>query len=339
MFKNDNKTVLLTGGTGFIGHHLFQYIMENTDWNVIILDRFSYAGSCERVTNVIDKYPYFERWRLIHHDLRAPFNTDIRIKFEKQYIDYVLHLAASSHVDRSIDDPLSFVYDNVVGTCNLLEWWRKEGFENDKQIFLYFSTDEVFGPVMKGKSKEWDNYNSNNPYAATKAGAEELCLAYAHTYDLDIRITHTMNVFGEYQHPEKFIPLCVKCILERVEIQVHANKDKTISGIRCYIYAKKVAEAVLFVLKYGKQREKYNIVGQKEISNKKLVLTIGTILNKRPNYKLVDFHSSRPGHDLRYALDGTKLEDMGFCYYENNFEKDLIQTVKWYEKQWNISAK
>ncbi len=337
MFQNDNKTVLLTGGTGFIGHHLFQYIMKNTDWNVVIIDRFSYAGSADRILNFGKTKIERNRFNIIFHDLRSPFNTDILNKLENQYINYVLHLAASTHVDRSIADPLSFVYDNVVGTCNLLEWWTNSGYKPG--IFLYFSTDEVFGPVMKGKAKEWDNYNSNNPYAATKAGAEELCLAYANTYDLDIRITHTMNVFAEGQHIEKFIPLCVKYILEGKEIQVHANADCSISSSRCYIHAGKVAEAVLFVLKYGKQREKYNIVGQREIGNADLVVTIAQILKKDANYKLVNFHSSRPGHDLRYALDGTKLKDMGFYYNEENFQKDLVQTVKWYEKQWNISAK
>lgn len=335
MFKNDNKTVLLTGGTGFIGHWVFRFIMKNTDWNVVILDRFSYAGSCERL-KISDDYKYSKRWTLIHHDLRSPFNDDVRIKLSEYTFNYILHLAASTHVDRSIIDPLSFVYDNVVGTCNLLEWYRRR---LDKPVFLYFSTDEVFGPVMTGKSKEWDNYNSGNPYAATKAGAEELCLAYANTYDLDIRITHTMNVFGEYQHPEKFIPLCVSKLLSGKEIQVHANKAKTISGVRSYIHAEKVAEAVLFVLQHGKQREKYNIVGQREISNEKLVLQIAYILDTPPTYKLVDFHSSRPGHDLRYALSGRKLKDMGFCYDEGKFEMDLIKTVTWYEKQWNTSAK
>lgn len=343
MFKNDNRTVLLTGGTGFIGHHLFKYIMENTDWNVIILDRFSYAGTITRIDNVLieikfnDRADYDDRWRIIHHDLRSPFNTEIKEKLN-QPIDYILHLAASTHVDRSIKDPLSFVYDNVVGTCNLLEWWRTS--ELKKGIFLYFGTDEVFGPQIGiKKAKEWDNYDSNNPYAATKAGAEELCLAYANTYNLDIRITHTMNVFAEGQHIEKFIPLCVNRILSREEIQVHANKDCTISSSRCYIHARKVAQAVLFILKYGKQREKYNIVGQREITNENLVKEIANILNKQANYKLVDFHSNRPGHDLRYALDGTKLKNMGFRYDEGNFEKDLIQTVEWYAKKWNISAK
>ncbi len=336
MFKNDNKTVLLTGGTGFIGHHLFRYIMENTDWNVIILDRFSYAGSCERL-KIPDDYKYSHRWKLIHHDLRSAFNYDIVLKLSKYKFNFILHLAASTHVDRSISNPMDFVLDNVVGTCHLLEWYR---YQSKRAIFLYFSTDEVFGPQTgENRAKESDCYNSNNPYAATKAGAEELCLAYANTYDLDIRITHTMNVFAEGQHIEKFIPLCVKRIMSGEEIQVHANADCSVSSSRCYIHAKKVAEAVLFVLKHGKQREKYNIVGQREITNEDLVIMIAGILNIKPNYKLVDFHSSRPGHDLRYALDGTKLKNMGFCYNEDNFEINLIQTVKWYSKLWNISAK
>jgi len=337
MFKNKNKTVLLTGGTGFIGHHLFQYIIKNTDWNVVILDRFSYAGSMDRIQfPFIEQYKCKGRWKIIHHDLRSRFNDDVFMKLLKIRFNYVLHLAASTHVDRSIKDPLSFVLDNVVGTCNLLEWYRNR---RDKPVFLYFSTDEVFGPQTGTKrAYEWDNYNSNNPYAATKAGAEELCLAYANTYDLDIRITHTMNVFAEGQHIEKFIPLCVYRILSGEEIQVHANADCSISSSRCYIHAGKVAEAVLFVLKYGKQKDKYNIVGQREITNERLACSIAEILNKKINYKLVDFHSSRPGHDIRYAMDGGKLKDMGFCYDEGNFEKDLIQTVKWYEKQWNTSA-
>jgi dTDP-glucose 4,6-dehydratase len=321
------KTLLLTGGAGFIGHHIVEGILKDTDWNIVILDRLDISGNLERLTDISVWDP--KRVKFIWWDLKAPIND--QIKKELGDIDYIWHLAASSHVDRSIDDPLSFVMDNVVGTCNLLNYAR----EVKPEMFIYFSTDEVFGPAPEGVAyKEWDRYKSGNPYAASKAGAEELCIAYENTYKLPIIVTHTMNVIGERQHPEKFLPMCIRRIIEGETITIHSDKTKTKSGSRFYIHARNVCKALQFLNERGSSGNKYNIVGQQEITNLDLAKMIAEIIGKPLKYEMVDFHSSRPGHDLRYALDGTKLKSLGF-EYPMNFDKTLTKTVQWYLKPEN----
>jgi len=268
-------------------------------------------------------------------DLKAPINNFTAQKLGVP--NYVLHLAASTHVDRSIEDPELFVMDNVVGTLHLLQWALSqpsgEGFEK----FNYFSTDEVMGSAPEGGNyEETDMTRPENPYAASKLGAEALCHAFACTYGMPIFITRTMNVLGERQHPEKFIPMCIRKIRDGEEITVHANKDLTKSGTRFYIHARNVAAALLFLLEKGELLSKedrckgiYNIVGEKEISNEDMVKLIAGFVGKEPKYELVDFHSSRPGHDLRYALDGTKLKNMGFDF-PKTLEESLKKTVEWY---------
>ena len=245
-------------------------------------------------------------------------------------VDIILHVAAGSHVDRSIDDPMSFVYDNVVGTVNLLNFARKY---HPQAQFFYFSTDEVFGPAPKGVFyAENDRYNSGNPYAASKAAAEEMCVAFANTYRMNMKITHTMNIFGERQHPEKFIPKVVSKILKDEVIHIHSDKTKTIPGQRFYIHARNVADGVLYVLNNTQvptgEAQKYNIVGEKEVNNLELAQMIANIIGKPLKYELVDFHSSRPGHDLRYALSGEKMKALGWVP-PFSFEKSLETTIKW----------
>jgi len=327
---NDNKkTILVTGGAGFIGHHLVEGILKLTDWEIVILDRLDISGNLERLRDVSIWEKEKHRVKFIWWDLKSEINLNIRK--EIGWIDYIYHLAASSHVDRSIEDPMSFVMDNVVGTCNLLEYAKRI----KPELLIYFSTDEVFGPAPERVDyKEWDRYKSSNPYAATKAGAEELCIAYENTYKLPIVITHTMNVFGERQHPEKFIPLCIRKILNGEKVIIHADKTRTKSGSRKWIHARNICKALMFLTEKGESGDKYNIVGG-EMSNLELAQFIAKVLNKSLNYKLVDFHSSRPGHDLRYSLDGTKLKEMGFCF-PKSFKESLEKTIKWYfqNKQW-----
>ena len=203
------KRVLITGGAGFIAHHVILYLIKNTEWEILSLDRLDYSGNLNRLDYVVSNFDKDEKSRIkiIFHDLKAQINPWIEKEIGK--VDIILHLAAGSHVDRSIEYPMEFVLDNVVGTANILEFARKINKNLDR--FIYFSTDEVFGPAPKGIDyKENDRYNSTNPYSATKAGGEELAVAYQNTYGLPIYITHTMNVFGERQHPEKFIPMSIK---------------------------------------------------------------------------------------------------------------------------------
>jgi dTDP-glucose 4,6-dehydratase len=318
--------ILVTGGAGFIGHHLIDVLLEKTDHEIISLDRLDTSGTLNRIQDVLEARPDDRtRVKIVWHDLKAPINDLVAHKIGQ--VDYILHLAAGSHVDRSIDYPMEFILDNVVGTGNLLDFARLT--QPDLKFFLYFSTDEVFGPAPEGVFyKEDDRYRSGNPYAASKAGAEELCMAYENTYQMPISITHTMNVFGIRQHWEKFIPLVIKRVLSGEEIQIHANSDCSQAGSRHYINTQDVAEAVVFLMENAKKGEKYNLVGREETDNLTLAQMIADILGKPLNYKLVDFHSSRPGHDLRYALSGEKMKKMGW-YPQKDVKERLAEMIGW----------
>ena len=321
------EKVLVTGGAGFIGHHIIENLLRDTDYDVVSLDRLDVSGDLSRLQDVLNKNPEWKsRFSVVWHDLKAPLNTLVCKRLGG--VTHILHLAAGSHVDRSIQWPMEFVMDNVVGTANLLEYARNNLKDNLK-FFLYFSTDEVFGPAEDGVFyKENDRYDSGNPYSASKAGAEELCVAYANTYQMPIMITHTMNVFGHRQHPEKYIPLVIDKVNKGEEVTIHANRECTEAGQRHYVHASDVAEAVLFLIEHGTVREKYNIVGEREVDNLELAMMIADIMEKPLKYKLVDFHSSRPGHDLRYALCGEKMKNLGWQPSKNFYER-LREVVEW----------
>lgn len=326
---------LITGGAGFIAHHMIGKILKETDWEVVTLDRLDYSGNLNRLDDLLTTSCTVDerkRVKVVFHDLKAELNPLVCSQIGQ--VDYIFHLAAGSHVDRSIDYPMEFVMDNVVGTCNILEFARKQ--ENLKR-FIYFSTDEVFGPAPEGiKYKENDRYNSTNPYSATKAGGEELAVAYENTYGLPIYITHTMNVFGERQHPEKFIPMCIRKARDGETVTIHSDPTKTIPGSRHYIHAEDVADAVLFLASkkfiettYGGAKcPKFNIVGSEELNNLELAEIIAHAQDKPLIYELVDFHSSRPGHDLRYALDGSKMKELGWEPVKSVRER-IADVTKW----------
>lgn len=316
-------TVLLTGGAGFLGSHVADHLLQNTDYNLVFLDKLDFSGNLNRITEVKDWEQNKKRCRWVYHDLRAEMNPQLRAQIGK--VDIIIHMAASTHVDRSIADPLSFVWDNVLGSAHILEYAR----HSDISQMIYFGTDEIFGPAPEGVMyKEWDRYKSGNPYAATKAGGEELALAYHNTYGLPVMITHTMNIFGHRQSPEKYIPKTIANVRDGKEVIIHANKECTKAGSRFYIHARNVADAILMVLDYGDSGDKYNIVGEKEIDNLSLAQLIADFQGKLLNYKLVNFHEFRPGHDLRYALDGSKMAKMGWKP-PVTFEKSLEEVVKW----------
>ena len=330
-----SKRILITGGAGFIAHHLIDKILSTTDWEIITLDRLDFSGNLNRLQEVVSAYPLDEqkRVKVIHHDLKAELNPEIIATIG--HVDLISHLAAGSHVDRSITYPLEFVMDNVVGTAHILDYARKL---NNLERFAYFSTDEVFGPAPIGVNyKENDRYNSTNPYSASKAGAEELVVAYENTYGLPAIITHTMNVFGERQNPEKFIPMVIKKVRDGDKVTVHSNPEKTVAGSRHYIHAEDVANALLFLFNFnlkslkpdstGMKCQKFNIVGKDEIDNLSLAQFIAKVQNKNLNYEMVDFHSQRPGHDLRYALDGEKMKKMGW-QPESAYDR-LEDVVNW----------
>lgn len=313
--------ILVTGAAGFIGHHLVDALLKRTGWDITIIDRLDESGNLNRLAEI--GAVKNRRVRFVYHDLRAPLNDQLCAQIGPH--DFVAHLAAATHVDRSITDPMAFVLDNVVATTNMLDFARKVGCGK----FVNFSTDEVFGPAPVGvRYKEDDRYNAGNPYAATKAGAAQIGVSYHNTYGLPVITTHTMNVVGERQHPEKYVPMTIAKVRDGDVVTIHADKTRTIPGSRFYIHAANVADAVLFLLERGKPGEKYNIVGEREMDNLELAQIIAKAVGNPLRYEMVDFHSSRPGHDLRYALSGDKMAAMGWTP-PTTIEQSIRDITRW----------
>jgi dTDP-glucose 4,6-dehydratase len=314
--------ILITGGAGFAGHHVVEHILKNTPYDVVVLDKLTYASNgLDRLRDI--KALGNKRLKVLSADFSLPLSVGVKREIGEP--EFIIHMGAETHVDNSIKDAEPFVRANVMGTMNMLEYAR----EVKPKTFVYFSTDEVFGPAPEGVAyKEEDRYNCTNPYAATKAGGEQLAMSYATAYGLNVLVTHTMNLFGERQHPEKFIPLVINKVLAGETVYIHADKTKTKSGKRFYIHCRNMADALLFLLAHEWKRDKVNIVGEREIDNLSLAQSIASFLHKPLHYELVDFHSSRPGHDLRYALDGTKLAELGWKS-PAGFQKSLERTIMW----------
>lgn len=315
--------VLITGGAGFIGSHLIEHIIRTTKWEVICIDKLSYSS--KGWSRLQDSGMFSNpRVRCITWDLEHPFSDGI--VRELGDIDIIIHMAAETHVDKSIASPVDCIRNNVMSTTYLLEYARTL---TNLKIFQYFSTDEIFGPAPNGVNyKEWDPHRPTNPYSASKAASEDICLAYQNTYKLPILITNLMNVFAERQYIEKFVPKVIKKVLNDEVVDIHTEPDGVTPGSRFYIHARNVAAAVLFILEKGKPGEKYNITGEREVNNLEMAQKIADIIGKPLKYNLVDFHESRPGHDTRYALDGTKLFEMGWSL-PLTFDQSLEKTVRW----------
>ena len=319
-----SKKIVLTGGCGFIGHHFAEYVYKNTDWDIIIIDKLTYASmGLNRLRNNI--LLYTPRVKVFTIDLCEELSDGVKKEIGTD-INYIVHMAAETHVDNSIREPMKVIKNNINSTVNLLEWARNL---KNLEIFFYFSTDEVFGPAMGNTLyKEWDRHRPTNPYSASKSAAENICISYENTYKIPLMIVNVMNAFGERQHVEKFIPLCIKKILNNELVYIHSYPDKITSGTRFYIHAQNIASAVLFLIQNGTIGEKYNISGEKEVSNLELAQLIAKSMDRELKYELIDFHSTRPGHDLRYGLDGTKIYELGWNP-KFNFEKSLEKTVIW----------
>ena len=318
------KKIVLTGGCGFIGHHFAEYVHKNTDWDIIIIDKLSYASlGLNRLRN--NELLHSKRVKIFTIDLCNELSEGV-IKEIGNNINYIVHMAAETHVDNSIKEPMKVITNNVNSTVNLLEWARTL---KSLEIFFYFSTDEVFGPALGDTLyKEWDRHRPTNPYSASKSAAENICISYENTYKIPLMIVNVMNAFGERQHVEKFIPLCIKKVLNDELVYIHSYPDKKESGTRFYIHAQNIASAVLFLIQNGTIGEKYNVAGEKEVSNLDLAKLIAKSVGKELKYEMIDFHSSRPGHDLRYGLDGNKIYELGWNP-KFDFEKSLEKTVKW----------
>jgi dTDP-glucose 4,6-dehydratase len=318
-----SKNVLITGAAGFIGSHVANYFAKKyPDWKLTTIERLNYASSLERLR------PISDRVRVVLHDLRAPVPDHVRNQLGE--IDLVFHLAAETHVDRSAVDPTPFVESNLLGTFNLLEFCRLH--QPRLQMLFFISTDEVFGPAPAGVDHtEEFPHRPSNVYSATKAGAEDLVYAYEHSMGVPSIITNTMNNIAPRQAAEKYVPKVIQSLLRGDVITVHGTPDNV--GSRKYLHARDHADALDFLLTHGRRGERYNVVGAEEVTNVDVVKRIegilrdtGRTVNARIRYQ--DFHLSRPGHDRRYSLDGTKMAALGWTP-PTTFDDTLREIVGW----------
>lgn len=321
--------ILLSGAGGFFGSHLLSHLLKNTSHEIVCVCSWKHRGEPYRILNDANYQQNKERVTIITHDLISPFTEDIKQKIGS--VDIILNIASESHVDRSITDPVSFIQNNVNLVLTMLEFAR----EVKPKMFLQFSTDEVYGQAAEGiNHKEWSPIIPSNPYAASKAAQEAIAIAYWRTYGVPLIITNTMNLLGQNQDKEKFVPLCIDKISKGETINIHSYPDGKRAGSRFYIHARNAADAVLFIMNKVKPvlypekdcPERFNIVGEKEIDNLSLAQMIADYMKKPLKYELVNFHSSRPGHDCRYALDGSKIAQIGWKP-PVAFEQSLYQTI------------
>ncbi|MEO7263912.1 MAG: dTDP-glucose 4,6-dehydratase [Ferruginibacter sp.] len=323
------QTILITGGAGFIGSHLTRlFVTKYPYYKIINLDALTYAGNLENLRDIEDKSNY----QFIKGDI-----TDLgllRNLFAEKQFDAVLHCAAESHVDRSITNPLAFVHTNVLGTVNLLQAAREAWKDKmaDK-LFYHISTDEVYGSLgAEGFFYETTVYDPRSPYSASKASSDHFVRAYYHTYKLPVKISNCSNNYGPFHFPEKLIPLCISNILNNKALPIYGKGE----NIRDWLFVEDHARAIDIIFHEGKIGETYNIGGHNEWTNidliKELCRQMDEKLNRHPgeSAKLITFVKDRAGHDLRYAIDATKLKDELGWVPSLQFEEGLSRTIDWY---------
>jgi len=324
-----SKRVLITGAGGFCGAHFIDHYLVNTDWDIVGIDSWNHKGVPERILDSEHYQNNKDRVTILTHDLNSPFSEIFIDRIGK--IDYIVNLASLSHVDTSISNPVSFIQNNVNLILNMLELSRKINPEK----FVQFSTDEVYGPMLDNiPHPEWSKILPSNPYSASKACQEAITISYWRTYSVPLILTNTMNIIGEKQDGEKYLPLIVKNILDGTNLTVHAQNGE--AGSRFYLHARNAADAIMFILNNvdakffpnNNEPERINVVGKTELSNLELAKMVAEIMGKELKYEFVDVHSIRPGHDPKYGLDGKKLLDLGYDY-PVSFEKSLKTTIDW----------
>lgn len=327
------KKILLTGIGGSVGIHTFAHVMNNTDWEMIGVDSFRHKGWTDRVKAIFDAHPeWISRTKIITHDLTAPFSELLKKKIG--HMDYIISMASLSDVEASIHDPVTFIRNNIELTTNLLEYAR----EVKPSVFIQFSTDEVYGPTptKEERYKEWSPIVPSNPYAASKACQEAIAISYWRTFNVPLIITNTMNNFGEMQQSAKYPVMIQKWIAKGEKITVHGQEGNI--GSRSYIHSRNASDALLFIIKNfpphlheagtADKPDRYNIAGDKQIDNLELVKIISSLMGKEANYELADYHHTRPGHDLHYGLDDSKLASKGWKS-PMSFEESLKNTIDW----------
>jgi len=350
--------VLITGVGGFIGSHTVQWIIEYTDWEVIGLDTWHPKHKGDKTRLGLQVYAHIQTGRLKVYrvDLSVPISKVmenmilereiVNGKIVEKPIDYIINMASDSHVTRSVTDPEHCWLNNTQLILNMLEFARK----NPVKSFIQVSTDEVYGDAgwTGAGHPEWDTIKPSNPYSASKAAQEALAFSYWRTYDMPIVITNTMNVIGERQDPEKFLPMCLSRIMTGKVINLHSDSEKRVAS-RVWLDAKNMAAALLWILRNTKPAmyeqgrgvelpDRYNIVGDVEMNVLDLANMIANMVEKQAVVKLVRGDDDRPGYDRRYALDGSKLKDLGFRY-PFTFEDTISRVVSWTLKhhEWLIT--
>lgn len=334
--------VLLTGASGFVGSHVLRHLLVNTDWDVVCPVTFTHKGLPARIaSSVCDQDAWAERVQIVHWDMRSVADPLTERAFRG--CEVFFNVASESHVDRSIAHPGPFIRNNVDLMLSVLELARAV----QPRLLLQMSTDEVYGPAYgEHRHTEWETVLPSNPYSASKAAQEAIAFSYWRTYGVPLVITNTMNIIGEMQDPEKFLPMIIRSLHEDAPITVHTDPEG-VPGSRYYLHARNLADAWVWMTRHyldhplgppayseGHTRpDRFHIVGEREITNTELVHAVGAVMGRSPRVidkliRPVSFHSSRPGHDLRYALDGSLLARHGWRA-PVSFANSLHATVKW----------
>jgi dTDP-glucose 4,6-dehydratase len=318
---------------------VLEHLLVNTSWDVIVTDSFRHRGKTDRIAEVLAPHPEWRtRVKVITHDLAAPFSVQTVTQLGQ--VDYVIAMASESHVDRSISDPVPFVLNNVLVILTTLELCRKL----QPRHVIVISTDEVYGPEPEiggvlVPHDEWSPVIPSNPYSASKASQEAIAISYWRTYDLPLTIVNSMNLIGERQDREKFLPLVISAVSCGAEIQIHGRAGDV--GSRHYLHARNLADALVYILEFlppamfsaeGREAvdrpQRLNVVGPDRIDNLDLGLRVAKLIGKPLAFRLVDFHSARPGHDPHYGLNPAKLTGLGWKP-PVDFDESLARTIRW----------